>query len=365
MEVYIDYLQVFILVLLSIIVFSIFVLVVYNAFLKIAVDRFEYNRYFSTDGIFEGEEMFLIEEFLNRSFIPMFNITVESYVPKAIKLLNYKEETESNQHFISRFFVMPYTKVKRKHKVLADKRGYYKLETAQISFKNNDLYLESFASLHIYPREIAVNNENDKNLFAQYTNVSKRPLIRDVFSFSGIKEYTYGDSLNLMNYKASSKMGKLMVNQSDYLYGKRVMIMINMQLENVYNEGKLVEKAQEKALSFASFLVADATKRGYQVGFSCNSRMINGDYYVRVMMESGEAHYKEILECLANVNLNYGNSFVSLLDKEIDCSTNNTEIYLISAYTDEEIDKRIGILERNNNNITILDFKLFDSEHES
>ena len=335
-------------------VLIIMLMFLYNASKVISIKRLEYKRYFSEDGIYEGEQLYLVEELSNHSFVPMFHVDVQSHVTSKIKLEGCSQEDEMNQHFISRFTIMPFTTVKRSHKAIGKKRGFYQLETAKVVFAGMDLYLESKASLHVFPQELAIKEKQHMNRYLQYDTPTKLPVIEDPFSFTGIREYYPGAPLSAINFKASAKRGQLMVNSKEYLLGRQIQLYVNFQMPEKGVHLEMFERVMEKALQYVSYMVGEAVGKGYRIGFSTNSRMANGTRFLRYPMNTGMVHYRELLKELAMIRIVSGNSFVSVIDMDIAKNITASDIYLFTMYLDESIDSRIEILKRMGNEVTVI-----------
>jgi len=329
-------------------------LILYNGSKVISIKRLKYQRYFSEEGVYEGEPLYLIEELANHSFLPMFHVDVESHITSKIKLDGCYGQDAVNQHFISRFTIMPFTSIKRKHHAVALKRGYYELETAKVEFAGMDLFLESKARLYVYPRELKTEEEQNVNRYLQYDARTRLPLIVDQFSFMGIRDYMRGDPFNAINFKASAKRGLFMVNDKGYLLGRQIQVYVNFQMPEKSMELTRFEQLMERALANVSYILRGAINKGYKIGFSSNSRMVNGARYLKFPMHTGKTHYKELLRELALVRVIYGNSFVSVIDMDINDCISSTDIYILSAYLDESIDNRIEILKNMGNTVSII-----------
>lgn len=345
---------------LLIVVFILFAFLVvsfvfYQIWKGISIKRLEYRRYFSEEGAFEGDEIYFIEELSNHSLLPMFHIHVESYISSNIRLKGVQRADDINQHFVSSFsVVLPFTKIRRSHVAVCKKRGFYRLETAKVEFAQMDLYLESKAQLFVYPKELTVEEKQGLNRYLQYASYAKLPLMEDVFSFSGVREYQSGDAMNRMNYKASAKKGMFMVNERDYVMGKKLMVYLNFQMADKYVALEEFERLMEQALSYAAFIFGKAWKEGYQIGLGANCQMVNGDKYVRYPLSVGYEHYRMVLQELAMARPIYGNSFCSIIDMDIDEYLEQAEVYLITSYLDEAIDQRIETLQSLGNVVEVL-----------
>lgn len=322
---------------------------------NVSVKRLKYKRYFSEEGVFEGEEVYLYEVLENHSIFPMFSVNVESYVTSKIQLEGVKKRDEITQHFISYFrIILPFTKIVRKHKATCMKRGYYKLETAYIHFAKMDVYADSVAQIYVYPKELPVEEQRRMNYYLQYTAQTNIPLIEDAFSVSGIRQYASGDAMRHINHKATAKKGELMVNQMDYLLGRKVMIYVNFQMEDRRTTIEEFEELMEKAISMASYLFMEAIREGNMVGFCANSRTVSGQRYVRYPQAAGNQHYIQVLRNMATIQLIYGNSFASVIEMDIAEGMSQTECYMITTYVDEAVDKVAQGLEQMGNYVQMI-----------
>lgn len=343
---------------LVVVVFSVMLFVTLSR--QLCIRRLEYKRYFREKGVFEGEETELIEEFTNHSFLPMFVVDVETHVSSLIKMKGCQTDDGLTQCFISRFFVMPFTRIQRVHKASCLKRGYYKLESAKITFAKVEVYLDSGAQIYVYPRELSVNEMKMINNYMQYSTVSKLPLIEDNFSFAGVRKYIYGDSLSAINYKQTARQRELMVNDREYMLGRKVMIYLNFQPnEKVHLSATQFSNLLEKELSCAAFLLSECVRKGYAYSFRANSKMAKGEHFIRTGFVVGEKNYEEILCQMAQMTDRYGISAASMIDEDIMEFLSGTEIFFFTAYMDEALELRISELEKIGNVVNIIN--LIDS----
>lgn len=317
--------------------------------------KIEYKRYFTSDGAFQGEEVSLVEEITNRSAFPLFWVEVEFLIPSGLRIVGMEsDEGELSQELVSRFYLKAHTTIRRTYKVSCEKRGYYQLESAGILFAREMVYLDSQAQFYVYPRILPVQERNQLELFLQNQDYSRKPLVRDLFSFSGIRDYEKGDSFHSINFKATAKYGSLKVNSTDYLAGKRQMIYVNFQMPEDLEIGREYGRYMEKALSYGAYLLDKAISQGYEAGFSANSRMVNGDNFVRYPMSRGGWNYEEILKELACIRMFQGNSLGSILDYDIKDHLNHTEIYVMTICMDERAEEKLNILDQMDNSINVI-----------
>ncbi len=330
-------------------------LLLYKRFMEWGFKQLEYKRYFSKEGAFEGESVYFIEEMTNRFFLTFREIDVESHISAGIKLEGCDSEDEMIQHFISTFTMKPFTKVRRVHKATCVKRGHYILESATIEYAGKDIFIDSKYEFRIYPKETPIDKKESLNMYLQYSNYSRYPIIEDVFSVNGIREYGYGDGMSRVNHKATARAGKLMVNTNDYVLGRKIMVYLNFQMiEDEYMPIYIYQEHMENALSYVAHLIGECERSGFMFGFACNSRFTYGGRSAHFPMNTGYNAYVDILNTLACVRAAEGDSILPLIDKEIDENISNTEVFFFTLRVDDSVNSRIDMLENMGNVVTVV-----------
>ena len=209
-----------------------------RALRRYQISRLRYERYFSSDGVFEGDVCDLYEKITNPTVLPLFMVDVEAYVYSELALHGYTGLHEDDmQYFISRFNLGPKKTVIRKRRLTAKKRGVYELGTASVFVAGEPVYLSTDAKLYVYPKPSGLRDAVMPKNTLQGDVTTLRRLISDPFSVSGIRDMAPGDPFNSINFKATARTG---------------------------------ETVMEGALSFAASVVKRALDSGYRVGFAAN-----------------------------------------------------------------------------------------------
>lgn len=348
------------------IILFIFVLI----FLKIRdylMQKIVYQREFTYSGAYEGETTTLIETVYNPTPFPIFFVNIEGYIYNGLPMEQYEiDPRRAMQYYVSRFHLMPFMQIKRRHNIKCAKRGYYKLETVDIYYNKKTRYIEAPADFYVYPRIVPLGDLNEPNCFRQGESFTRRWLIKDPFSLNGIRDYHFGDSFNSINFKATARSGGLnlsafKVNNRDFCSSRTFMVYLNFQTDaEIPISSSSFEAMMELGLSFSSAIIRDAAYNGYRAGFAANCCVITGEEQIRFPIQSGEAHLEEILREMAKVRHKVGISFYNILDHDIKSGLNDTEIYIITPYVNDTMDEQIAYLKRFGNNITLL--RLEDEE---
>lgn len=349
-----------ILIVLAVLAVLVILVKIYGAMRASRLGRIEYERTFTEVGVYEGEEVVLVETVRNTGFFPLLLVDIESYFYNELELEEYEPDPGSTmQYVISRFNLWPYMQIKRYHKLTAKKRGHYKFQVATIYGKKAPLPLEAPAELYVYPKAIPLNLQNMAVGRMQGEFISHRPLFTDPFSLAGIRDYRFGDPVSQINFKASARVpmtgfnaSPLKVNARDYCASRRLMIYMDFHLAMGSKiDGKQYNLRAEKGLSFCAALIRDAVYEGFAVGFAANCKTMDGEMSTRFDCDSSDAHLIAILKEMSKMNPTDGASFASLLERDIREGMRDTEIIIISFGTHEEVMDRIDTLEQLGNSV--------------
>jgi len=324
---------------------------------KLAISRIRYSRSFSDDGVFESEGTVLTETIRNPLPIPVFFVDVEAYIPSELTLESYAYSNKKQmQYFFSRFHLLPFMQIKRRHTIRCPKRGAYSLESVNIIIGKGSRYIDAPAQLLVYPK--IIEPEGSAIPPGSYIGdfLSLRRLIVDPFSFSGIRDYRAGDPVSSINFKATARSAHTLfpikVNERDFSADRKLMVFINFSLlpgEAVPTA--IYEQAAEEALQASAALIRTAFEQGFRFGFAANCRLTNGAMQVSFPPDGGEPHFKEILGEMARIRPCEGVSIHRLLENAAANNLRDAEIFFITPYTDIGTDELLDSLKRNGNTV--------------
>ncbi|MBR2621887.1 MAG: DUF58 domain-containing protein [Clostridia bacterium] len=331
----------------------------------------EYERHFAVEGVYEGEEVELIETIRNRGFFPLFFVDVESYLPAELRVKDY-ETGDDMPYLLSRFQLMPYMQIRRRHKLRCVKRGYYAIRTASIYDQGGAVPMESPAELYVYPKVIPMDLYRMAVGRMQGEYTSLRPLYSDPFSLSGIRDYRFGDTVSQINFKASARVplsgssaSPLKVNNRDFCASRRLMIYMDFHLPvGTIMTSEDYEGRAERGLSFCSALMRDAIFTGYAVGFAANCKLPDGSLSLRFPPDSSESHLMEMMRAMAAMMPYDGASFASLLEHDLIEGMADTEVVIFCYVQGEDMLTRIAELERLGNSVKIVPLEAVDQAEE-
>ncbi len=341
------------------VIFLVLLIVYYSARDKI-MQNISYERSFSEDGVFEGESCVLTETISNKGFLPLFGVIVESYFYKDLELDGIVcPQTEALLYNESRFNLLPYMQIKRRHNVKCLKRGFYALESANIVFFKSEKLVTAGTDIYVYPKIVPIKENMYATGALQGDYTASRRLIPDPFNMSGIREYLPGDSFNMINFKATAKSAySIKVNNYDYSSSRTVAIYMNFQMdpENTLPTD-IFEAMMERGLSYVSALVRTALDSGSRVGYTANCNLVTGERFVSFAPANSRIHLIDILREMAMTRISEGVSFISLLDQAVADSVTESEIYIVTSFVNEEISERASRLVRQGNTVRIVELE--------
>lgn len=331
----------------------ILIILVYYFARRVGIRRVEYKRYFSEDGVFEGGSVFLIEEISNRFFLPLIKVDVYANLNNDLRLRDYVAEEFGMQQFTSRFYLPPFTQVKRSIEIICKKRGYYQLESVSINGNSRN----AKAVMHVYPKALPYGESNPMENEIQNTYKTDRRLFQDPFSFSGIRDYRHGDTLRAINHKATAKTGVVKVNNKDFFSNRNIMIYIDFGQHYTHPlTTEAYSSLMEQALSYSSDMVWNSISLGFSVGFAANCRALGRANHIRFPMGRGHSHYMEILKEMAAIRMADGCSFLWLLRQDLDILW-NVDIYIMTTNISQPFEEIIDMYTSRGNHITVLELE--------
>ncbi len=321
-----------------------------------ALKTLTYRREISSDGIFTGESLELIETVSNPSWFPLINLRIEFISPGGLTV----DGIECLEHtkLTSVFNIPPFSTVTKRHEVRADKRNKYEFKDAGFKYRKFDYNFKSLVSFYAYPDCQALKNLCSPNIYTAGNSIAAQKYIEDPFFVSGVRDYRFGDPINAINFKASARSfsgGTRTLMANDYDSSRTYDTMIYLDLNSYHEVYISDDDLIETGLTSACYLFCEAVRNGGRVGFATNRSPINTDY-VFIPCESGEQHTKRILEIFSELNPYSRRSYSmsALLAATVEKLPKNCDIYFISSLADEKCAEVLSEAERAGMNVQTL-----------
>jgi len=271
-----------------------------------ALSNLEAEIRFSTTEANCGDDIIISESISNRKRLPLFMLILKFEAPRQLQFPDMTNTALSDLYYREDLISLGGWKQHIRHiTVRCKKRGYY--EFKRLSVATSDPLLLSkitatydcSSSLTVFPK--LLNSPEIEALFIQSIGdtVSRFSLIRDPFSFSGIREYQPWDSFNQINWRASARRDEMMVNTSDNTISQEVTILLNVRKYSPNGNTELIEKA----ISLAYSLSLHCIRESLPVSLIANGKDSLSDDTIDKPHGSSENHGRQIGFDLARIDL--------------------------------------------------------------
>ncbi len=247
--------------------------------------------------IFEGEEIHVEEVLTNNKILPLPWI----YVKYQLSGNNHPRIYRSDMYSI-----LFHQRIRRKHKHILTERGVYTVSSMDLI--SYDLFLSkklakteknSPGQITVFPRLLPEAEWPVSYEQMQGDIITKRFFLEDPYLLKGIREYQSHDSFRDINFKASARVGKWMVNVHEYTVSQKVCILLGMdKAARYYNINEY-----ESVLRLAGSIADVFESQGVPVElYSNGTDALRGDT-IHVEAGCGAEHINAVLEALARLEI--------------------------------------------------------------
>ena len=341
---------------------------------KWGLSRVQYTRSFSEVAVFEGEEIKMTDEIANKKLLPVPWLRLESKINENLQFKGQDqveqdtEQAQSQQSEIIHgnyhrmlFSLLPYQRIRRKQNLICQKRGFYHFDNVDLStgdvfgFGEDSKNVQSPAEIIVYPSLLAMDDIPLPTHSWLGDVVVRRWIIEDPFLTAGVRDYSAGDPLNSINWKATARTNELQVTKKDFSADHHLMIYVNFnQTGDIWHP--IVDKQlTEQSLSYAATIAEFSISKGISTGFGCNSYMgQKTNETIRIEAENSRQQLTYILETLAKLEVDANKSINSFLQEDIDNNTEGKDILIITAFVSSKMKENILQLEELGNSVELL-----------
>ena len=299
--------------------------------------------YFTKRTVTEGDELTLVEEVANAKRIPIPVLIMEYKLNRNIRMHGNENASVTDRTNVIEYFSLgPREKVLREHRLTAEKRGYYRIDSSDIevpelfSGKRGYMHLVQDTDLIVFPRMLSFDYFQGISERLLGESLARRRMYEDVFSFRGIRAYAPTDPMSSINWKASARTGDFMVNLRDFTYGQEIEILLNLAYPGARNPERLLEYAIRIAYTIAGSCIDHKVP----VSIVSNGRDAITGRELAIHAGSSTDHIRSVGMSLARLDLSLGGrAFADILraGKRIAGRENVSTLMICSDRGDEVI----------------------------
>jgi len=234
------------------------------AYSRSALDKLSIDLSFSAPRATEGAQLVLTTVLTNEKWLPLPWVAVKLKVSRHLHFADMENSQITDQYYRNDLYnILMRQRITRRLGFTCSKRGYYSIPTVDLTAwdilmeEKSAQMVDCGATLTVYPAILST-PEIDNLSVQIYGQLRAKNIIHpDPFSFRGIREYTQGDPLKAINFKASAKAQELMVNQWEYINAREVILMYNLQRHSVWHNEVLDEYTIKVVASLAEKLAEE------------------------------------------------------------------------------------------------------------
>ena len=311
--------------------------------------------------IFEGETNELVEVIENKKLLPLLWLKVETRFSKTM-LFTKNDNTRVSAGVFHRsvFSVPAFRRIKRSYRITCTKRGYYHLGSASITtgdlfgLINKTFSYTPEAGLHVFPIPVKLTELHLPSRSFMGDVVVRRYFLPDPFMPAGIRDYTPRDPQKLINWKASAKTGKLVVQKHDFTSSSKLMVFFNIDYssESRDNSSAIKTQTMENALRVLASVLNFSISSGQQTALHTNSVSFRDGQEVTVLPAPGGTRREDLFAAVAEMRLVRTRNFYMLL-REAAQVVKDTDILIMTRYKTDEMNIEIDSLRHAGNKVEI------------
>ncbi len=241
----------------------------------------DYKREFSERRVLFGEEVTLSLSVENLKLLPLPWLETEDSVPSSLTYhgQHLRVSIRSNSVvFENLFSTLPYERVTRRYAIQCTARGVHTfgptvLRSGDVfGFLNREVSLPNWQYLLVYPMVVPLTRFGlpARHPFGDYR--APRRLLEDPSRVIGVRDFTYGDDLRRIHWKATARTMQLQSKIYEPTTTFTLVIFLNVvsQLNAYYG---INPELQELSICAAASVADWALDQGFAVGLYANTIM--------------------------------------------------------------------------------------------
>ncbi len=244
--------------------------------------RILYNRFwqrglgcriaFTQDYAVEGDTSTLSEVIVNRNLLPLPVLEISFHMDRRLRFGGGENASLSDQTYRRDVFAVSMRqRITRTLEFKCAGRGYFRIDEAGVAAQDLFLtrkYLSSRSQntdFYVLPRPVSATQIQIPYSRIMGAVLSRKRICDDPFEFGGLREYSRGDPMKYINWKATARAGQLLVNLHESTLSQRVVLAIDMEVGG--HQGDFLNEA---GVRIACTLARRLLREGIELGLYSN-----------------------------------------------------------------------------------------------
>ena len=329
---------------------------------RVSLDRVSYQRTLSSNRVFLGEEVTLSVSITNKKPVPLGWLRAEDDIPDLLELDNVnlaptsRARTKALVHSTS---IAWYERVNWRYRLSTKQRGFYRIGPVKLSsgdlfgFFTSNRQEEHQDYLLVYPKVVPL----EELLLPQARPLGETKgglrIFEDFTRSVGIRDYTPGDPLKKVDWKATARLQSLQVKVFEPTVTHTLVVALNASTTSYVWEGyfpDFLERAVTAAASVANYAVDNR----YSVGLFSNGVPLLAERPMNVAPNRDPKQLNFILEALATVGPLTSGAMEDALAQHARRFPRGATLVLVTAMLKEELVETIDYLIKCGHRLVVL-----------
>ena len=212
----------------------------------------------------EDETGVLTEVLTNRKLLLMPVVEIDFHMDRRLQFADEQNASISDRSYRRDVFTLSVNqRITRTLEFRCAGRGYFQIQEAGMTAR--DLFLmrkylsqsPQNTSFYVLPRPVPTEQINIPFSRIMGTLLSRKKVYDDPFEFAGLREYSRGDPMKYVNWKATARAGELLTNLHESTLSQRVVLLLDQEGESVRHADLLNEASVRIACSLAERLLRE------------------------------------------------------------------------------------------------------------
>ncbi len=301
------------------------------------------------------DEVFTITTVVeNKKKLPISYLNLRQIMPKNVILSGTLGGDD-----LYNFKIGKNQRIKRSVKASISKRGVYTFQDMEVSlgdmfgFAFDTKNFNNFNEILVYPKLMPIKSFQVKNMASFGDKVIRRWIDQDNLYIKGIRDYSGSDRMKDINWKVSSRMMKLMVNEFDSTSNKKMALVLNVQCGEPYwkyIKPNLIEKSLELIMAIAR----SSIKIGVDTGFYTNAMLAGISSNKFKGVQPSLKSFSFIGQMCARVGYDVRVDFKDYLQNSSIAFNRDTIYIIVTSFMDEGIKNQISTMKKSGLNVKIV-----------
>ncbi|MBI3953581.1 MAG: DUF58 domain-containing protein [Chloroflexi bacterium] len=276
---------------------------------RLSLRRVSYERRLSQSRAFIGETVELTVAVTNRKVVPLPWIEAVDEVPEGLELegmeLKYSHRGRSRQLELLTSMA-GYERVGWRYRLRCTQRGYFELGPVRLrsgdlfGFQTSEREEPERTVLLVYPQVVPLEQLGLPSLRPLGEAKGGPVIYEDPARLRGLRDYTPGDPMRRVDWKASARHGRLRSRLFDPTVARRVTVVLNLSTFEQSWEG-YDPPVFERLVTAAASAVARADREKASVGLLANGRLPRSGQVLRIGPSQSPRQLARLMEALAMV----------------------------------------------------------------